>query len=459
MLISLGWRNLARNRRRSILAGAAVALGLFFGAWAIGLNEGAYAALIRQAAHTRIGHVQVLAEGYLDYPEARLVVPDGIELASRLAQLEHVDAVSARSQVEGVVARDSESAPVELIGVDPETERSASVIAERLLEGDSAVSWCRETMVDVLPVMGNNEELYGRWCDAMGYSRFLEADGPREVILGAGVAERLLVSVGDEITAQVVRAVDEDGPDGAQAGSLSQRRLEVVGIFRAGNPEVDDRAAYMARDTLMEMLGTRDPNEIVLVLDDVRYIDEVKVEAEEIVSATTSVDVHTWRERNPSLAAMIEMDSGNNFVMSFILCVLVIIGVVNATMMSVLERTKEFGVMLSLGIRPGKLFALVMTEVSLLGVLSCIAGIILGGAIELFGRYHGWYMEWFGYDPENIEAMSTAGLVYETVYYSALSLEAAIVMVVGMYLLFLLAGRWPAWRASRLRPVDAMRAQ
>ena len=459
MLFSLAWRNLARNRRRSILTGAAVALGLFFGAWAIGLNEGAYQALIRQAAHTRIGHVQVLGEGYLDYPEARVVVPNGIELSSRLAQLEHVSAVSARAQAEGVVARDSESSPVELIGVDPRSESTASVISERLLEGDSAVSWCREVMVDVLPVMGNDQDLYGRWCDAMGRSRFLGDEGPREVILGAGVAERLLVSVGDEITAQVVRAVAEDVEDGAEAGSLSQRRLEVVGIFRAGNPEVDDRAVYMMRGTLMEMLGTSDPNEIVLVLDDVRYLDSVKEQTESIVGSGTPVAVHTWKERNPSLAAMIEMDSGNNIVMSFILCLLIAIGVVNATLMSVLERTKEFGVMLSLGLRPGKLFSLVMTEVSLLGVVSVAAGMVLSGAIELFGRYHGWYMEWFGYDAEVLEQMSTAGLVYETVYYSALSMEAAIVMVVGMYALFLLAGIWPAWRASRLRPVEAMRAQ
>ncbi len=459
MLISLAWRNLARNRRRSVLTGAAVAFGVFVMAWALGVNEGAYDQLINQGARTRMGHLQVLPEGYLDHPEPRLTIPGADGLAARLSQVEGVEAVAARAQADGVLARDNDSAPVEVIGVDPAAEVAATVVPDQMLDGERAARWCHEHMGDALPIMGHDQELFARWCDATARGRYLDAGEPREVVIGAGVAERLLVTVGDELTAQVVRAVDQGGEHGAEAGSLSQRRLEVVGLFVTGNPELDDRVAYVNRGTLTEMLGTDGPNEIVLILDRLRDLDRVRTRAAAVVDGGSPVRVTTWRERNPALASLIEMDTGNNAVTMFIISLLVILGVVNATLMSVLERTKEFGVMLSLGIRPAKLFSLVMTEVALLGVVSVGVGAVLGGAIEVFGRYHGWYMEWFGYDPETLESMTTAGLMYETVYYSALSPETGLVIVSGVYLMFLLAGLWPAVRASRLRPVDAMRAQ
>lgn len=459
MVISLAWRNLFRNRRRSILTGAAVAFGVLIVAWAVGLNEGAYDQLIDQGARTRMGHLQILPRGYLDHPEPRLVVPDGDALVERLSQLDHVSAVTARAQSECMLARDNESAPVEIVGVDPMSEVAATVLPERIFNGDGAAQWCRETMSDVLPAMANDEELFQRWCDANIDGRYLPDESPRAVVVGTGVAARLLVGVGDEVTAQVVRAVDENIEDGAREGDVTQRRLEVVGLFRTGNPELDDRVAYVHRGLLMEMLGTDGPNEIVILTDHTRHLDDVQHAAQQVVAEHPSIVVTTWKERNPSLAALIEMDSGNNAVMLLIIYLLVTLGVVNATLMSVLERTREFGVMLSLGIRPSKLFSLVMTEVTLLGLVSVGIGALLGGALEVFGRIRGWDMAWFGYDAETLERMTTAGLMYETTYYSALSWGSGFAIVFGMFLLFFLAGLWPALRASRLQAVEALRSQ
>ena len=458
MLFSLAWRNLARNRRRSILTGSAVAFGVFLVTWALGLNEGAYNSMINQSAQYRTGHVQVLPEGYLDYPQPHLVVENDDELVEQLSHIEHVVAAAPRVQAEGMLARDNEAAPVEIVGVDPATEVAASEIPNRMFTGEGAVEWCRESLSDALPIMGNDQELFRRWCAANADGRYLDDETPRGIVIGVGTAERLLVSVGDELTAQVVRAVD-DQEEGLEAGSTSQRRLEVVGLFRTGNPELDDRLAYVARGTLADMLGVEGSNEIVLILDHLRYVERVRDEAAAIVGSDSTARVTTWRERNPALAAMIDMDSGQGSFNLFIICVLVTLGVVNATLMSVLERTREFGVMLSLGLRRSKLFGMVMTEVSLLGMVSIGVGAALGLAIEIFGRVRGWDMAWFGYDTESLENMSVAGAMYETTYYAALSIEQGITIVTGMFVLFLLAGLWGAFRASRLEPVNAMRAK
>jgi ABC-type antimicrobial peptide transport system permease subunit len=123
----------------------------------------------------------------------------------------------------------------------------------------------------------------------------------------------------------------------------------------------------------------------------------------------------------------------------------------------VLERTHEFGVMLALGARRGMVFALVMTEVALLGVISLVVGCSLGALIETFGRVHGWPLEWFGYDAEAMGDASMAGVVYDPIYYANLTTTNAIVIVVGVYAMFLFAGLLPAIKAARLAPVDAMR--
>lgn len=452
MLVSVAWRNLSRNFRRSLLTGVAVIFGMVLAFWLLGIKHGGFVQMINQAVDTRLGHYQVLDDGYPDHPDPELVVPESEAVVALLRQQESVKAVATRAVAEGMIARDNESAQVQFLGVDPAAERRVSSVPDKLFQGDEAVQWCLSELDEAQVVMGGDEALFHRWCDAMSSSAFLPDGNERAVVLGSGLAESLLVSVGDEVTVQVIRAVTGDGID---SGHVSQRRLEVTGLLRVGNPEVDDRTAYIRQQTLREMLGTDGPNEVVVVLDDIGDLDEAAAQARAALDGREGIGVYIWSERNPSLQSLVEMGMGGNDMVYVLLFMLIALGVVNATFMSVLERTKEFGVMLALGLRRGKLFRLIMTEVSLLGLVSVGVGTALGVGIEVFGRVHGWPMEWFGY--EEIEGTQVAGVTYETIYYSALSLEKGIAIVMTMFLLILLAGVLPGLKASRLAAVEAMR--
>jgi ABC-type lipoprotein release transport system permease subunit len=422
--------------------------------WLLGIKHGGFVQMVDQAVRNGLGHYQVLADGYLDNPEPRFVVHDGAAVVATLRGLDHVVGVSARAVSEGMASRDNESAQVKVIGVDPAAERLVSVVPSKLFQGDVAVSWCRRELAEAQAVMGGSQELFDRWCDAMSSSEFLPEDNDRALVLGAGLAKSLLVSIGDEVTLQVVRAVTDDD---MERGEVSTRRLEVTGLVRVGNPEVDDMVAYVHQETLMGMLGTAGPNEVVVLLDDIGQLDAATAQAREALAGREGAAVYTWSQRNPSLASLIEMGASANDGVYFILFALIALGVFNAVYMSVLERTKEFGVMLSLGMRRARLFSLVMTEVGLLGMVSVGVGSALGLAMEIFGRVHGWPMEWFGY--EEIEGTQVAGVTYETIYYSALSLDRGIAIVLTMFVMFLLTGLLPAIRASRLAPVEAMRVK
>jgi putative ABC transport system permease protein len=454
MLVSLAWRNLTRSPVRSILAGAAVAFGMVLIVWMRGFQDGEYIQMIDSVVRTRLGHVQVLPRGYLEDPRPELTIGRADALVSRLEALDHVAAVTPRAVSEGVISRDSELARADLLGVDPVAETRASSVPGRVLEGRAGLEWCRHELGRALEIMGGDQRLFDRWCAAAGSSQYLPADNPRAVVLGAGVARRLLVSVGDEITVQVVRAVGSR-EQGAGEGSLSQRRLEVTGIVRAGNPDIDDRVAYLHVSTLQAMLGTSGPNEIVVVLDDIARLDQVRGEVARAVSGQP-VEVTTWAERNPQLKSAIDLDSKSGVLMYIVLVLLVAVGVVNATLMSVLERRKEFGVMIALGMRRASVFLLVMLEVTLLGLAAIAVGSALGAGLEIFGRVHGWPIEWFGMDMDSSD-MTMSGATWDSIYYSRLSFVNGAIILVGMYLMFVLAGLVPALIAARLRPVEAVR--
>ena len=457
MLISLAFRNILRNKRRSILTGVAVASGLILAVWMVGIKYGSFDQMIEKAAYSRLGHLQVMAEGYLDRPETKRTVANSAEIVRGLADIEGIEATSSRVIAEGLLARDSEMSSVELLGVDPTAERAASTADEHIIEGDTATEWCREEMADALVAFGNDEELFNRWCDAAGRGEYLPGDQPRALVLGVGVAKRLMVSVGDEVTVQVVRAIGEENRAGsAIAGDISQRRLVVSGIFKVDDPSLDDRVAFLHAATLNQMLGTEGPNEIVILLDDFKDLERVRGEVQTLLASHEAVTVHSWDERNPALSNMVKMGEASNLIFAMILCFLVTLTVVNTTMMSVLERTREFGVMLALGFRRWKLVQLVMIEVGVLGLISLGVGAIIAAGIEFYGRVYGLDMRTF-YDQETLESMDVSGVAYDLVYYSAMPVSIGVFLLFFCYVMFLLAGLGPALRAGRFKPVEAMR--
>lgn len=459
MLISIAWRNLARNPRRTFLTGFAVSTAVVLLGWLVGFTYGAYEEMTDQSVRTRTGHLQVRREGYLEQPAPREVVPHAAALARRLGALEGVAGVSERVLAEGLLSRDGELAPVDLLGVDPEAERSVSVVPGRVIRGAGAVRWCRANLGEALAALGGDEGLFGRWCEAAGRGEFLPPDQPRAIVIGRGVAKRLLVSVGDELTAQVARAASGSA-EGEAAGSLSQRRLVVSGIVAAGSPDVDERGAYLHAATLRAMLGTEGANEIVVVLGTIRDLERVRRDATAVAGETGGLAVHTWADRNPELANLIGMAKGSRIIMFIVLGFLVVLSVANATLTSILERRREFGVMISLGLRRSRLVAMIMAEVAILGAVAVAAGSAIAAGIEGFGRVHGWPVEWVGMNPDALEAlreMSISGVGFETTFHAAMPVAGAVLIVTGVYAAFLLMGLWSALHVRRLDPVDSVR--
>ena len=435
MLLSLAWRNVVRNGRRSAFTGAAVASAVVLISWLVGFTYGAYDKMIDTAVHTRTGHLQVMREGTLDQPDPGKTVSDATELARRLSALQGVLAVSPRVQAEGLLVHGSELAPVDLIGVDPEAEGRVSTVPHRVMAGDKAVRWCREKM-------------HGAegWCAATGRGEFLPAGKPEGVVLGSGVAQRLRVTVGDELTVQVARAA---GP--------AERTLVVTGIVAAGSAEIAERGAWLNAATLNALLGTEGPTELAIVL---HSIDDLKKTRDEVRGLLgPGLVVHTWAERNPTLSNLIELMKAGRVVFFVLLAFLAVLSVANATLTSVLERKRQFGVMLALGTRPAALVRLVLVEVALLGLVAVAAGAVVAASIETFGRIHGWPMALAGLDPRTLEELALSGSTEDTVFFARMPPAGAALTLGGVYLMFLTTGLWAALKVGRLQVLEALRSR
>ena len=324
----------------------------------------------------------------------------------------------------------------------PEAESAASTVPHRVMTGERAVRWCREQMMA-------EAQRGDRWCDATGTGEFLPAGQPEAVVLGSGVAKRLLVTVGDEISVQVARA----------GGAPVERKLIVTGIVAAGSPEIAERAAYLHAPTLNALLGTDGPNELAVLLHSIDDVEKVRAEVRALIGAGRGLAVHTWAERNPTLSNLIEMMKASRVVFFALLAFLAVLSVANATLTSVLERTRQFGVMLALGTRPSALVRLVMLEVALLGVLAVGAGAVVAAGLEAFGRIHGWPMAWVGLEPRTLDELALSGVAEDTHFFAHLPPAGAAVIVVGVYAMFLVTGLWAALKVGRLEVLAALRSR
>ncbi len=199
--------------------------------------------------------------------------------------------------------------------------------------------------------------------------------------------------------------------------------------------------------------GADESTQVAMILEDFSQWPEALAEARVGLSGE-NVEVLSWKEALPDIDAFIKLDRNLGQGMLSIMGIIVAMGVFNTFLMSVLERTREFGVLLSIGAQPSQIARLVLLEGVILGVLSIGLGTLLGAALVWPAAVYGMdFTEWMG------EAMTNGGVVMSAKMYCVYNWPRMALFAFGGFLLTVLASVWPAWRVSRLTPVEAMRYQ
>ena len=412
----LALRNLRRHLRRTLLTAAAMIIGGAMLMFALSLGDGTHEQWIDSGVRTGSGHVTV------EHPGFRLSrrIEDRLPEAARASVLrtlastalaDRVQVVSAKLAVSGLASSPAGARPVQALGVEPIAEAAFSTLDDQLVEG-----------------------------------RYLEPDDRLAAYIGLGLAESLDLRLGSRLVVTAQDAKKEI------AGQL----LRVVGIFRSGVPEIDQVIIHMPIATAGEWLGTgHDVTNVGIILDDGAAVSPVVRSlrlalADPIANGTTTV--MGWREAMPELAAAVALDDLGNYLVFGILFIIIGFGIVNTVLMSVMQRSREFGVLQALGLTPGQTGVLVLVEGLLLTVLSGLVGVALG----TLGT---WYFFGDGLDYSVLIGgeLTFSGVVIDPIIIPEFRTSRFVQVLVFILGIGAIASIYPAMRAATINVTEAMK--
>ena len=403
--LRLAWRNIWRHPRRTLLKLSAIAFAAAILVFMVTLQLSSYDAMIDYTLRVHHGHLQVQPEGYLDKPQIRNTIPDARALGSHVRQQTGLSAVSVRAMGFALASSRARSYGIQVIGVETEYEGKVSTIPGLVKKG-----------------------------------RFLSSDDAQEAVMGHVLARNLKLNVGEELT------LLGTGRDGSVAATV----VPVVGIFESGSAQLDRHLVQLPLGTFQDVFSMGDHAHAIVVLgDSLEEVEELTDAVRLGLPAGGPLVALSWEALIPGLKQAIQMDWASGWFLYLSLIIIVTFSILNTFLMSVLERTREFGIMLALGVRPGRIGLLVMLESIWLTLLGLAVGVVIGTLVVFYFHIHG-----FSYPGmEELAAYYNLPAVIKLAL-SPLSLTLGPTVIL---LVTCAAALYPALRIRLLKPVDAMR--
>ncbi len=407
--VRLAWRNVWRNWRRTALTVAATVFAVFLVEMSVAMSAGTHSKMIEDGVKMASGHLTLSGRGYLEQRTLEQFVPASAELERLLDRTEAIIGWAARVSSFALLSFGDRSNGVAVLGVDPARESSVSSLPTRVSSG-----------------------------------RFLSSDGRREIVLGAALARDLAAEVGDELLLYGI----------AYSLETAYELFRVVGILRIPSPDLERALALISLRDAQEFFVYGDRvSEIAILARDAEAGLALRdpLEAALVALGTEGLELYGWAELMPELEQFVLLDRGGMYLQLIILVVVVGFGILNTILMSVLERTRELGVMRALGLSSGAVSRIVYLESMAVSAVGLVIGLALAAPCALYfeqnpiplrGEFEA-MTELLGMEPLIVFDFAPAQVGY-------VSLMVAIVA--------LLAAAYPAFKAGRSRPVDALRS-
>ena len=422
LLVKIGWRNLWRNPRGTLLTALALGLGLTLLLISLGLLDGSHEQMVGNGVRFGTGHVVIQAQGYQDSGSAELLLP--ARVVSTTGEFLHTEAlrhvvlgVSPRLLASGLLSSADNASGVSMMGVIPKEERAVSLIPQRIVEG-----------------------------------AYLSDDQQLGVVIGTELARKLDVKLGAKVVlmSQAVQPPDTEATD-AGGGDMQSTLLRVTGIFRTGIQAIDAHVIQLPLPEAQALLGVPGRvTQIAVLLE--REGDSLMVaQGLRKQLAGVPVEVLPWRESMPTLAQLFLLDDGFNYVMNGVVLAMVGLGILNTILMRVIERRYEFGLCSALGLRPVQLGVMIIGESLALTTISLALGLVLGLSAQHYFATAGLDLRWFFHS-----SLPTA-LVFDPIIYSRLSLTRIVSSVGIVFLTATIISFYPALKAARTELPGALK--
>ena len=406
MLVKLAWRNLWRNKLRTAIILGAMVFGLVGVTAMMGFMTGFVDSMLSNAIRWQTSHLQIHNPQYVRNPDISEQVSEGERLAQQLRTLPDVDTVSARFIAVGMVASARSNRGVRINGIDIEDEARITPLSTKLSEGE-----------------------------------WLSREGRNPILVSQKLSERLKLRVGSKV---VVTFTDA-------GGQVVGAAYRVRGIFSTPSTQFDEGNVLVRKSDLQKTAAMQGVHEIAILLKDSQALETIKTDIIQMVeeeSTGSRISVRDWQQIQPMLATMMNTMDVSNRIILIIFVIAMMFGIINIMLMSVFERTQEFGVLMAVGMQKHKVFSLIMLETTMLGATGALLGLVASAALMAILHHYGISLASVS------DGLGAYGI--DTVLYPRVSYREYQITFVTVFVASVLAAIYPARQILKQRPVDAM---
>lgn len=402
MLISLAWKNVWRNKKRSLIILTAIAFGLWGGLMSGSIMMGMGESMVETAINRDLAHIQIHNKNFVKENKISNFIPNGFEVIENARSIEGVKAVSGRTIIEGMAASPTSSYGVKIVGIEPQQARQVTDISKKIIAGS-----------------------------------YFESKRKNQIIIGKKLAKRLNLKLRSKM---VLSLQDLDG-------SIIYTACRVVGIFKTESSLFDDMNVFVRQKDLFKELNI-DPivHEIAIRLKSAQIL---QVTDEIIKAKFNHCIVRTWKELAPEVAFLSIMMQQFTYLFVAIILFALLFGITNTMLMSVMDRVRELGVLIAVGMKKRKVFTMILLETIFLSITGGFGGILIGGLTIAYFSSAGIDLSAFATSLENFGSSS--------ILYPFLPFVMYIILTIMIVIAANVAAIYPALKAIRLQPSEAIR--
>lgn len=402
MIPLVAWRNIWRHKIRSLVVISAIAIGLWAGVFMMAFSWGMYKQYLTETVETHLSHIQIHNPDFNDDREAKYILRQSTKIYEFIDTLQEVKAVTRRTISSGMVSSPTTASGVTINGIFPKDEDEVTQLAHTVMEG-----------------------------------KYLDSIGRNPVLIGSKLAKKLKVKLKNKI---ILTFQDT-------AGEIVAGAFRIAGIYKSKNTTLEEMNVYIRSNDLNRLLATDNAiHEIAILLNDDKNLDLVR---DKLKNKFKEADIKTWKELAPELNLIINSFNVYMYIFVGIILLALTFGIVNTMLMAVLERVREIGMLMAIGMSRFRIFFMIMLETIYLALVGGPIGLLIGYfTIEWTGNA-GIDMSMFS---EGLSSYGFSTMVYpelDSGYYLPITLMTIITAI--------LSAIYPAIRALRLKPSEAIR--
>ncbi|MEX0685823.1 MAG: FtsX-like permease family protein [Balneolales bacterium] len=404
-LLKISWRNIWRSPGRSGVLLAATVAGLWAGVFTAAITNGFLEQRFERLIETEISHMQIHHPEYLIEREPHMTISQAGEIIEQLRQNENICAFTPRTLVDGMIQSPVTTSGVQIRGIDPDREEQTTNIRRMIVEGE-----------------------------------YLDTDTRNPLLIGRKLAEKLNVDIGMRVVLTFQDTENE----------LISSSFNIVGLFKAISTAEEESKVFTPASVLSEYLADEPVyHELAILMQDEAMSDSL---AAELKRDFPHLETLTWEEISPELRYLEEVGSVSSYVFLIIILLALAFGILNTMLMAIFERSRELGMLMAIGMNKTKVFTMITLESVMLTLTGAVVGIILALAT----------ISYLGDEGLNLEAVGGAALEevgYDTVVFPILETGSVLMITLLVIITALLSAVYPAIKALRLKPAEAVRDQ